>query len=163
MTKLHTCYPSSASSKLGIERDSHVISKFKPPKIRIIHIYAPEIIKTDAANFRELVQRLTGKPEDEGAGVRNSKTTAPIKDPMDLYPKKAMIMEDEEEIEDEEEFLNLQNEIRVKNQHQDEEQVEDEIWRRSKSNENKFSGFFDGFSELDGFMEELSSKNIINN
>ncbi|CAN1278160.1 VQ motif-containing protein 17 [Linum perenne] len=34
----------------------------KPPKIRIIHIFAPEIIKTDVANFRELVQRLTGKP-----------------------------------------------------------------------------------------------------
>ncbi|CAL1372390.1 unnamed protein product [Linum trigynum] len=34
----------------------------KPPKIRIIHIFAPEIIKTDVANFRELVHRLTGKP-----------------------------------------------------------------------------------------------------
>lgn len=39
------------------------ISKVKP-KIRIIHIFAPEIIKTDVANFRELVQRLTGKPTD---------------------------------------------------------------------------------------------------
>ncbi|KAL2228276.1 VQ motif-containing protein 17-like [Sesamum indicum] len=34
----------------------------RKPKIRIIHIFAPEIIKTDAANFRELVQRLTGNP-----------------------------------------------------------------------------------------------------
>lgn len=31
------------------------------PAIRIIHIIAPEIIKTDAANFRDLVQRLTGR------------------------------------------------------------------------------------------------------
>lgn len=31
------------------------------PKIKIIHIIAPEIIKTDVANFRDLVQRLTGK------------------------------------------------------------------------------------------------------
>ncbi|AQK81971.1 VQ motif family protein [Zea mays] len=31
------------------------------PKIKIIHIIAPEIIKTDVAHFRDLVQRLTGK------------------------------------------------------------------------------------------------------
>jgi hypothetical protein len=31
------------------------------PAIRIIHIIAPEIIETDAANFRDLVQRLTGR------------------------------------------------------------------------------------------------------
>lgn len=50
-----------APSPLSIHRDSRPIAKVKP-KIRIIHIFAPEIIKTDAANFRELVQRLTGKP-----------------------------------------------------------------------------------------------------
>ena len=31
------------------------------PAIKIIHIIAPEIIKTDAANFRDLVQQLTGR------------------------------------------------------------------------------------------------------
>ncbi|KAM0922827.1 hypothetical protein ACQ4PT_005926 [Festuca glaucescens] len=31
------------------------------PAIKIIHIVAPEIIKTDAASFRDLVQRLTGR------------------------------------------------------------------------------------------------------
>lgn len=151
MTKLHTCYPSSAPSKLGIARDSHVISKFKP-KIRIIHIYAPEIIETDAANFRELVQRLTGKPEDEGGGRNKSKTTL-TKNPMGSHSKKAIMQEDEEE------FLSLKNGIRVKNE-QKEEEVEDDIWK-SKSNE-KFSGFLDGFSELDGFMEELSTMPAIN-
>lgn len=146
MTKLHTCYPSSASSKLGIDKDSHVISKTKP-KIRIIHVYAPEIIKTDAANFKELVQRLTGKPKEEGTGGSKSET-ALTKEPMDSHPKKAMIMQDEEE------FLSLQNGTRLKNEHKEEE-VQDDVWR-SKSNE-KFSGFLDGFSELDGFMEELST------
>lgn len=47
-----------------LNRKSRTISKFKP-KIRIIHIFAPEIIKTDATNFRELVQRLTGKPTSD--------------------------------------------------------------------------------------------------
>ncbi|XP_027343030.1 VQ motif-containing protein 17-like [Abrus precatorius] len=151
MTKLHTCYPSSASSKLGVDRGSHVISKFKP-KIRIIHIYAPEIIKIDAENFRELVQRLTGKPDDGGGG-RNKSKTALTKDPIiDLHTKKAMIMQEDEE------FLSMQNEIRVKNAH-NEEAVEDDMWR-SKSKE-KFSGFLDGFTELDGFMEELSTMPVV--
>ena len=35
------------------------------PAIKIIHIIAPEIIKTDAANFRELVQRLTGRRSND--------------------------------------------------------------------------------------------------
>ncbi|RLN11657.1 hypothetical protein C2845_PM09G18690 [Panicum miliaceum] len=39
------------------------------PKIRIIHIIAPEIIKTDVANFRDLVQRLTGKPARASAAA----------------------------------------------------------------------------------------------
>ncbi|KAB2631445.1 hypothetical protein D8674_008964 [Pyrus ussuriensis x Pyrus communis] len=59
---------------LAIHRHSQTISKPKP-KIRIIHIYAPEIIKTDVANFRELVQRLTGKPSENGgcSNRRNNK------------------------------------------------------------------------------------------
>ncbi|GMI64713.1 hypothetical protein HRI_000140600 [Hibiscus trionum] len=56
--------PSNLSSPLSLHKDSQTISKPKP-KIRIIHVFAPEIIKTDAANFRELVQRLTGKPPQE--------------------------------------------------------------------------------------------------
>ncbi|OIT21595.1 hypothetical protein A4A49_35961 [Nicotiana attenuata] len=54
-------------SKLTMHKDSHSISKLKP-KIRIIHIIAPQIIKTDVENFRELVQRLTGKHAAEGKG-----------------------------------------------------------------------------------------------
>ncbi|XP_047326030.1 VQ motif-containing protein 25 [Impatiens glandulifera] len=61
----------AAAAGLGIHRTSTqlVITKVKP-KIRIIHIFAPEIIKTDVANFRELVQRLTGKPNSESKGVK---------------------------------------------------------------------------------------------
>lgn len=32
------------------------------PKIKIIHIITPEIMKTDVAHFRAFMQRLTGKP-----------------------------------------------------------------------------------------------------
>ncbi|KAL7584639.1 VQ motif-containing protein 25 [Lactuca sativa] len=58
----HTCSPTT--KPLTMHKHSHIISKIKP-KIRIIHIFAPEIIKTDVANFRELVQRLTGKPTEK--------------------------------------------------------------------------------------------------
>ncbi|KAJ4979152.1 hypothetical protein NE237_009932 [Protea cynaroides] len=62
--KPHASEHNTSSSALATHRGSHVISKFQP-KIRIVHIFAPEIIKTDVANFRELVQRLTGKPTDD--------------------------------------------------------------------------------------------------
>ncbi|KAH0453116.1 hypothetical protein IEQ34_017440 [Dendrobium chrysotoxum] len=47
-------------SQLTLCKKSHSILK---PKIRIVHIFTPEIIKTDPSNFRQLVQLLTGKPE----------------------------------------------------------------------------------------------------
>ncbi|XP_031473388.1 VQ motif-containing protein 25-like [Nymphaea colorata] len=60
------------STMLGACRDSHTITKprtggatttkLPSPAVRIIHVFSPEIIKTDPANFRELVQKLTGKP-----------------------------------------------------------------------------------------------------
>ncbi|XP_076899751.1 VQ motif-containing protein 17-like [Bidens hawaiensis] len=59
ISKKHRCSP--ATKPLTMHQDSRTISKIKP-KIRIIHIFAPEIIKTDVTNFWELVQRLTGKP-----------------------------------------------------------------------------------------------------
>nr|XP_010910772.1 VQ motif-containing protein 25 [Elaeis guineensis] len=54
---------------LALRKDSHMISKMKP-KIRIVHIFAPEIIQTDVENFRELVQRLTGKPTKRNGGKK---------------------------------------------------------------------------------------------
>ncbi|QCD95913.1 VQ motif-containing protein 17-like [Vigna unguiculata] len=150
MTKLETSSPSSLSSKLRINRDSHAISKLKS-EIRIVHVFAPKIIEIDAANFRELVQRLTGKPE-EGSGGSKSKT-APTKDAMDSNPKEALMVHDEEE------FLSLQNGVGVKDEHEEEE-GKDGLWR-SKLNE-KFSGFLDGFSEFDSLLNELSTAPEVN-
>ncbi|XP_022865520.1 VQ motif-containing protein 17-like [Olea europaea var. sylvestris] len=69
MKQPQTCDTILAPSKLGLDKYSHTISKTKP-KIRIIHIVAPEIIKTEVENFREIVQRLTGKPTTaQGKGI----------------------------------------------------------------------------------------------
>ncbi|PKA52832.1 hypothetical protein AXF42_Ash001813 [Apostasia shenzhenica] len=67
---------SSTPATNALRSDSHAVSK---PKVRVIHIFAPEIIKTEPANFRELVQRLTGKPREKksraAGGRRRRKTT----------------------------------------------------------------------------------------
>ncbi|XP_010544524.1 PREDICTED: VQ motif-containing protein 18-like [Tarenaya hassleriana] len=67
------------SSRVSMNKSSHVITKIKP-KIRIIHIFAPEIIKTDVHNFRALVQSLTGKQAAEAAkaGRRRAKPKNPV-------------------------------------------------------------------------------------
>lgn len=57
------------------EYSRSTISKVKP-KIRIIHIVAPEIIKTDVGNFRELVQRLTGKPLQRNEILANNASSS---------------------------------------------------------------------------------------
>ncbi|EOA29131.1 hypothetical protein CARUB_v10025399mg [Capsella rubella] len=49
-------------STISMHKQSRTLAKSKP-KIRIIHIFAPEIIKTDVSNFREIVQNLTGKQD----------------------------------------------------------------------------------------------------
>ncbi|KAI9122015.1 hypothetical protein K1719_006704 [Acacia pycnantha] len=67
---MSNCRPS-----LSINKNSQAIVKPKP-KVRIIHIIAPEIIKTDVENFRELVQRLTGKPSTEKHGQKMMTTAA---------------------------------------------------------------------------------------
>ncbi|KAK4792361.1 hypothetical protein SAY86_022796 [Trapa natans] len=89
----------SSSHPLSIHRDSRLIAKVKP-KIRIIHIFAPEIIKTDAENFRELVQRLTGKPasatdhhqKPAGCGTRRKHGKAlPRKSSVEKYGTSTMM------------------------------------------------------------------------
>ncbi|KAK1611021.1 hypothetical protein QYE76_034694 [Lolium multiflorum] len=63
------------------------------PAIRIIHIIAPEIIETDAANFRDLVQRLTGRQHqqlaDDDASTAVTVAVAPTPpSPVEEKPQK---------------------------------------------------------------------------
>ncbi|XP_054813480.1 VQ motif-containing protein 25-like [Prosopis cineraria] len=148
MTKPHALFPSSSSSSsnLGIDQrvgSNMIISKLKP-KIRVIHVDAPRIIQTDAANFRDLVQRLTGKPEDDDDDDRRRRR---------IPPNTKDLTENEEEEDD---FLGLRNMKRIK--HEGEEEDHDEISRTRSKSKSRLSGFFDhGFSELDGFIEQLST------
>lgn len=66
-----------ARPKLFVHDFSRPIFKQKP-KIRIIHIVEPEIIKTNVENFQELVQRLTGKPVERKGNMIMGKKVLPI-------------------------------------------------------------------------------------
>lgn len=66
------------------------------PAIKIIHIVAPEIIKTDAASFRDLVQRLTGRQhkqpptavEDNNSKARTMCVAPTPSSPVEEKPQK---------------------------------------------------------------------------
>ncbi|KAK9123160.1 hypothetical protein Sjap_012762 [Stephania japonica] len=66
MTKvpLLMCNTTTNNNERSSRREENQIkgSLMVKPKIRIVHIFAPKAIETDPANFRQLVQRLTGKP-----------------------------------------------------------------------------------------------------
>jgi hypothetical protein len=56
------------------------------PAIKIIHIIAPEIIKTDTANFRDLVQRLTGRQQPATIDDDDSKAVTMAMAPTPASP-----------------------------------------------------------------------------
>ncbi|KAG7561515.1 VQ motif [Arabidopsis thaliana x Arabidopsis arenosa] len=66
-------YGDYSKTLVPMNKNSQIITKIKP-KIRIIHIFAPEIINTDVKNFRTLVQSLTGKPEITKTGSKKKVT-----------------------------------------------------------------------------------------
>ncbi|KAL6534599.1 hypothetical protein OROGR_013274 [Orobanche gracilis] len=110
-------------------------------EIRIIHIFAPQIIRTDAANFRELVQRLTGKPKDNEGSTKKSKNKFTEQESRNITTTTT----DNNNNNDNNNFrVN-----KVKGFHAEGfgEKIngEEEIWR----DPNNGGGFLDGFSEFD--------------
>ncbi|CAO2036923.1 unnamed protein product [Urochloa humidicola] len=82
--KLPSRGSASSSAATSPHRLSHSIAKAPPRKIRIIHVLAPEIIKTEPRHFRELVQRLTGKPSPNGCGsAASTEDASPSPPPQD--------------------------------------------------------------------------------
>ncbi|XP_010099213.2 VQ motif-containing protein 17 [Morus notabilis] len=135
----------SANNKLAMHKDSHVIAKLKP-KIRIIHVFAPEIIKTDAANFRQLVQSLTGKGAGDARGkddhrAQNRKGFRSTDDDQPTSKKTVDQKRDDDQFP-----------VVIKK-----EEAEENLW--SGDHDEKMinsSSFLDGFSDLDGFIDEIS-------
>lgn len=83
---------------LSVSKDSHNVGKpavgggapfrrdwqaagtqaMQAPTIRVIHIFAPKIIKTDVANFRSTVQKLTGKSTRKSQRRARTKTVSDV-------------------------------------------------------------------------------------
>ncbi|KAH9319195.1 hypothetical protein KI387_020964, partial [Taxus chinensis] len=64
----------SEGSKKCSEQKKIIISP--SASIRVVHVYEPEVIKTDPANFRSLVQKLTGKPSMENEEINSIKSSS---------------------------------------------------------------------------------------
>ncbi|XP_072980330.1 VQ motif-containing protein 25-like isoform X2 [Typha angustifolia] len=116
---------------LSVSESSREITKLKP-KIRIVHIFAPEIIKTDPANFRELVQRLTGKPSKIIESRKKKKDKKAL--PATANAEATMRCKQED--------VGVKREL-------DKEEEERELWVGSNSG----AGFLRELGEMDGFFQ----------
>lgn len=133
----------SSSSTLAMHKQSYSITKSKP-KIRIIHIYAPEIIKTDVANFRELVQSLTGKPDDD----RSVSKTNPRRDIHRLHRQVQDMINTEKLREPEhcdDQGFSLKSQM---------EEIS-MTWNGNSSVGESSGGFLNGLGDFEGFIQEL--------
>ncbi|KAL5808439.1 hypothetical protein ACOSQ3_029130 [Xanthoceras sorbifolium] len=130
-------------SPLAMHKNSQTITKPKP-KIRIIHIFAPEIIKTDVANFRELVQRLTGKPthQDQKGCKRRRPRIPKREEPTNVPAHDKPVVAKKVELRSG--FFGLDQSCRERIKE------EEEIWNGANS-----GGFLNGFADFDGFIQEL--------
>ncbi|KAJ4896115.1 VQ motif-containing protein 25 [Raphanus sativus] len=130
----------SSSSALAMHKQSYSITKSKP-KIRIIHIYAPEIIKTDVANFRELVQSLTGKPENHG--VSKTKPRRDHRQVQDMTNMEKLREPECYESYDQGFCLNSEmEEISM-------------TWNGNNGVGESSGGFLNGMGDFEGFIQEL--------
>lgn len=149
----------TSSNALAVHRDSQTISKPKP-KIRIIHIFAPEIIKTDVANFRELVQRLTGKPSDNGCSNKKKRAQGVSRRASEAHHQRSAFMAEAKKIE----LLRSNGGgagFRGLEQLQRSERVikeEEMMWNSEKS-----GGFLERFADLEGFIQELGEYPMLPN
>ncbi|KAK4738351.1 hypothetical protein R3W88_002048 [Solanum pinnatisectum] len=148
ITTSATTSPSCCRNNYKMNRDSHSISKLKP-KIRIIHIIAPEIIKTDVENFRDLVQRLTGK--NAAREVKGKKAKKERKKIESSSPQQQQ--EDQQHMM----MMNMlhQDNSTSNNYRMKEEESSSHEEGIYGSIENSSNGFLSGFGSMEGFIQDL--------
>ncbi|KFK35025.1 hypothetical protein AALP_AA5G224300 [Arabis alpina] len=136
----------SSTSSVSMHKHSYSITKSKP-KIRIIHIFAPEIIKTDVANFRELVQSLTGKPEDEHRHQNVSKT----KPRRDHHHQ----VQDMNNHNNNNHVLMINTEAFGLNSEMEGNEEISMTWNSNNGVGESSGGFLNGLGDFEGFLQEL--------
>ncbi|CAE6044454.1 unnamed protein product [Arabidopsis arenosa] len=127
---------------IAMHKQSRTLTKSKP-KIRIIHIFAPEIIKTDVSNFRETVQNLTGKQDHHHdlphqKGLKRNPRSRGSNDHYDHqqvhHMNKRFCINSEVEDEEEEGMVSM-------------------TWNGNGGESS--GGFLNGLGDFDGFIQEL--------
>lgn len=138
--------PHSTPSPLAMHKNSQTISKTKP-KIRIIHIFAPEIIKTDVENFRELVQRLTGKPAEHDHHHQKVCKKRPRNPTREEEPRSTSVLENPDLATKNFDLRSTLFGFETREKVKEEEEI---MWNGTNS-----GGFLHGFADFDGFIQEL--------
>lgn len=122
---------------IAMHKQSRTLTKSKP-KIRIIHIFAPEIIKTDVSNFREIVQQLTGK-QDHHHDLPHQKS-------LKRNPR-SRGSHDHHQVHD----MNKSHGFCINSE---EEGMVSMTWN-GNGGESSSGGFLNGLGDFDGFIQEL--------
>jgi len=138
-----------------MHKDSHKISKMKP-KIRIIHIYAPEIIKTDAENFRELVQKLTGKPS-ENKNYFKKKTRVIVEGSKNEGESSKSTTSSGSGLSSEDcsRMIRIKNEVSNNGGFWGLDLTMDKV-KEEVGGDERCGGYLGGFSDLEGFISEIN-------
>lgn len=134
----------SSSSSIAMHKQSYSITKSKP-KIRIIHIFAPEIIKTDVANFRELVQSLTGKPDDDHH--QKASKTKPRRD----HHRQVQDINNNNNNH----VLMINTEAFGLNSEMEDNEEISMTWNGNNGLGESSGGFLNGLGDFEGFIQEL--------
>ncbi|GLJ22427.1 hypothetical protein SUGI_0422220 [Cryptomeria japonica] len=150
------------SGRLSTCKSSHVISKSNSsvrkitPVIRIVHICAPTMVNTDPANFRAIVQDLTGKHSSCSSKKFKQKKLNPTLSPQIPVLSKKMLRvdhSDHEALTDDEEENLISMGLFCS-----EEQPNSPLPQIKMDNDRtNFCGGFGGFGEIDIFTALLGS------
>ncbi|KAK7392801.1 hypothetical protein VNO78_21249 [Psophocarpus tetragonolobus] len=159
----HTCIANNSHShtpsSLAMHKDSH---KTKP-KIRIIHIFAPEIIKTDVENFRELVQKLTGKPSGEKCCKRKKRVVVEKRE-QSQSSRSSSTTSTTSGMSEDHHHSHSTVVMAMKNNiinggcwglDVTRDKVKEEVGVVCCSDETSSGGYLGGFSDLEGFISEI--------
>lgn len=151
----YTCISNSNQPNfLDMHKNSHKISKMKP-KIRIIHVYAPEIIKTDAENFRELVQKLTGKPSEEKKNFKNKTRVIVEGSKNEGREQESSSSGSGLSSEDCSRMVTIKNEVSNNGGFWGLDLTMDKV-KEEVGGDERCGGYLGGFSDLEGFISEIN-------
>ncbi|XP_010506019.1 PREDICTED: VQ motif-containing protein 17-like [Camelina sativa] len=132
---------------IAMHKQSKTLTKSKP-KIRIIHIFAPEIIKTDVSNFREIVQNLTGK-QDHYHDLHHQKVVK--RNPISRVSHHDHDHHHHHQVHD----MNKSHGFCINSEAEDEEEEGMVSMTWNGHGGESSGGFLNGLGDYDGFIQEL--------